>query len=261
MNADINRQQGISLIELMIASALGIILMAGVIQVFIASKTAYLKTESIGKAQEHGRFAMDALTRSARLAGYWDYSTGANGIVGATPLPFVPGCATANGPCTQDGSGYNNSDRLAVQLDSPDNKDCNGNAPPLNRVIVNVYWIQEDGFGTPSLYCRGYDPLSNSWIGTPQPYVSGIDSMQVLYGAYSTAGDHIHYVNASRVTDWSRIHAIKIAILSTSDESRHSSLPERSYVLLDAAPLTFSDGQSRHIFSATVFVANPGMGA
>lgn len=261
MSADINRQQGVSLVELMIASALGIVLMAGVIQIFIGTKTSYLKTESIGKAQENGRFAMDALTRSARLAGYWDYSTSANGVAGAIPVPFIPPCAVVDGPCTQDGSGYNNSDRLAIQLDSPDNKDCNGNAPPLNRVIISVYWIQKDGFGTSSLYCRGYDPTADSWIGTSQPYVSGIDSLQILYGAQSAVGDRIHYVNASRVSDWSRVHAIKIAILSTSDQSSYSSLAERSYVLLDSAPLTFSDGQSRYIFSTTVFVANPGMGA
>ncbi len=64
------RQIGLSLIELMIALVVGLILMAGVISIFIASRQSYGINNAVGQIQENGRFALDFIRTDTRLAGY-----------------------------------------------------------------------------------------------------------------------------------------------------------------------------------------------
>mgnify|MGYP000040487658 CR=1 FL=1 len=269
MNINIRKQAGLSIIELLIASTLSLILLTGVIQIFVSTKQAYSTTDNVSRAQENGRFAIDVLSKYARMGGYWDY-----GINDDTPAPFATRCAAvADLPCTQDGVENNNSDRLAVQFASPDNIDCNGNAPSANRVFMNVFWIQVDGFGVSSLYCQGYDSTTANWMGDAQPYISGIDSLQILYGIQDATGSVTHYVNASRMDngvddngdgdladpnefDWFNVRAVKIAILAQSGLAEDANYGDRTYVLLDSEPLRFTDGQARYIFSTTLFISN-----
>lgn len=63
-------QAGVSLIELMIALVIGLILMLGITQVFIASHSASRLSEGVARAQENGRFALDFLERDIRMAGH-----------------------------------------------------------------------------------------------------------------------------------------------------------------------------------------------
>lgn len=63
------KQAGMSLIEVMIALALGSLLLLGLVQVFSASKAAYMSSEGLSRVQESSRFAMDFLQRDLRQAG------------------------------------------------------------------------------------------------------------------------------------------------------------------------------------------------
>ncbi|MBI3772295.1 MAG: PilW family protein [Gammaproteobacteria bacterium] len=63
------RQRGLSLVEMMIAITLGMILIAGVIQIFSSSKQTYRVQEAMGRLQENARFALDVLGHDLRMAG------------------------------------------------------------------------------------------------------------------------------------------------------------------------------------------------
>ncbi len=63
-------QRGMTLIELMIALVLGLILIAGVIQIFIANRATYAFNEGLARIQEHGRFALDHIAHTTRMGGY-----------------------------------------------------------------------------------------------------------------------------------------------------------------------------------------------
>ena len=63
-------QKGLSLIELMIAMAIGLVLILGVIQIFSASRTASQLAEGASRTQENARFAVDYLQRDIRMAGH-----------------------------------------------------------------------------------------------------------------------------------------------------------------------------------------------
>lgn len=65
-----SRQIGLSLVELMVAMALSLVLLGGVLAIFASSRTTYETTDRLSRIQESGRFALDTLTRDIRTAGY-----------------------------------------------------------------------------------------------------------------------------------------------------------------------------------------------
>ena len=64
-------QQGMTLIEIMIAMLLGLFLIASVMQIYIGSKQSSRMLENLSRMQENGRFAMDFISRDIREADYW----------------------------------------------------------------------------------------------------------------------------------------------------------------------------------------------
>jgi len=77
------RQAGLSLVELMIAIALGLILMAGVVQVFLSSKTVFSTQQAMSRIQETGRLAIDFMARDIRMAAYYGCYRPKFGVPGA----------------------------------------------------------------------------------------------------------------------------------------------------------------------------------
>ncbi len=66
-----NKQRGLSLIEIMVALTLSLILLAGVVQIMASSKQTYRVSDAASRMQENARFAMDFLMRDVRMAGFW----------------------------------------------------------------------------------------------------------------------------------------------------------------------------------------------
>lgn len=89
------RQAGLSLVELMIAMVIGLLLMLGVIQIFIASQAASRLSEGVARVQENGRFALDFLERDVRMAGHMGCVNDQAHIVRELGSPRISTGATA----------------------------------------------------------------------------------------------------------------------------------------------------------------------
>ena len=63
--------RGFSLVELMVAAAIGLFLLAGTLQVFSSMKQANALVEHSSRIQETARFAVGLMTADLRRAGYW----------------------------------------------------------------------------------------------------------------------------------------------------------------------------------------------
>lgn len=140
MNAII-RNRGLSLIELMIALAIGTLLVLGLVEVFAASRAAYQMSEGLARVQENGRFAMDYLQRDLRMAGHF-------GCVNdqARFLTAPPGYGTTFVTAAQRAAG--NFDPAPDPLDfhvSIEGYEANGTAPGATLSL----------------------PQSGQWNGTP----------------------------------------------------------------------------------------------
>lgn len=62
---------GFSLIELMVALALGLIVVAAMIQLFTGNRATYSANEALARVQENGRFAMELLKRETRAVNFY----------------------------------------------------------------------------------------------------------------------------------------------------------------------------------------------
>lgn len=71
MTTQNSTQRGFSLVELMVAMAIGIFLMFGAVTVFTNSKRTYNENEVSSRLQENLRFASEILTHDVRMAGYY----------------------------------------------------------------------------------------------------------------------------------------------------------------------------------------------
>jgi len=60
-----------TLIELMVALAIGTFLMLGAVTVFMQSRTSFRVTESLSRLQENARFALDTMEPEIRMAHFW----------------------------------------------------------------------------------------------------------------------------------------------------------------------------------------------
>lgn len=64
------RARGFSLIELMVALAISLLLLTGVVSIFVSSKSSYETNERTSRIQENGRFALDAIMSDVRASGF-----------------------------------------------------------------------------------------------------------------------------------------------------------------------------------------------
>lgn len=89
-----HKQGGLTLVEIMVALAIGSLLIAGVIQIFASNKATYRLQEGMGRLQENARFALDFMTRDIRQAGYIGCTRNLDNIqtlLNPPPASFSPG--------------------------------------------------------------------------------------------------------------------------------------------------------------------------
>jgi type IV pilus assembly protein PilW len=249
-----NSQAGVSLVELMIAMTLGIFLMGATAQMYFSTRLTSNLNNELNRLQENGRFALELLSESIRIAGYMGPSQ-----TGAIPAYFLQSACGGFDPCTSDGGGTN-SDRIAVQINPPPDDgtetDCTGTAIGATDVIANVYYITTtDDVST--LTCRGFNVTTNAWNAAEQALIDGIDSMQIQYGIDSTGNGTTAFVSADQVASWGDVRAVRIGLLiNAGDSSDAVGDTEREFILLDADKMTFNDEKVRQIYTTTAAINN-----
>jgi len=65
-----NRVRGFSVVELMIAMAISLLVLAGVVSLFVSSKSSYETNERLSRIQENGRFALNSIMTDLRASGF-----------------------------------------------------------------------------------------------------------------------------------------------------------------------------------------------
>ncbi|MCX4026719.1 PilW family protein [Endozoicomonas sp. SM1973] len=248
-----SNQQGLSLIELMVAVLLGLILTAAVLQIFQSISLTFKHNDQLARIQENGRFSLALLSRDIHMAGYRNPDKGE--LLNYFYADETNGCKATDKFCTNDG-GLNQNDRIAVQLEAINETDCTGHKVASDKVVVNVYYLEElDNIST--LHCRGFDPDTKTWLSDPAPLIAGIDAFQILYGIAGDDGYVTQYINANRVNDWLKVRAVKIGMLVNSGEDNgFAGVKERSYSILDSGELIFKDNKVRYIYSTTFTINN-----
>lgn len=294
------RQRGLTLIELMISVTIGLVFIFGAVTFLVSGHQSFRAQNSGSRIQENARFALDILKEHVRMAGYNDTTSS---LLDLPALIYRGACDTINGltanPCSDD-TTKDQGDRLAMALRIPTGatgvaaQDCMGSPlTALNQHVVNVFWVQQDSSGVSSLYCRGYNPDTNTWYGTaPQPLVDGIEQMQVQYGlvdgnpsstgntpSSGTGGRVDRYLNATQLQTldatnatrnyWGDVRSVRIALLVSAGaeqaaddgantlDSATQAASYQTFTLLDGAAYTpAGKPRIRRVFSTTITLNN-----
>ena len=221
-----SQQEGFTLVEIMIAITIGLLMMAGILQISAASKESSRLQRNMSFVQENIRMATELLGRDIRQAGYFEDDNPANPISALDPFVNLsdPTLVTT-AAITADGDGAD-SDQITVSYES--DTDCLGRPTPTvdgNRFAENHYFIENE-----RLMCRG------NGNNEEEALVEGVESMQILYGE-NTDGDPRsanRYVQAG-VADPENIVSVRIALRFHSREHVRQSIDNNQYALLDAA--------------------------
>lgn len=64
------KQSGFTIVEMMVALVLGLILFAGMVQIYLSTKRTHTITEGLSRLQESTRFSLDMIARDIRMAGF-----------------------------------------------------------------------------------------------------------------------------------------------------------------------------------------------
>ncbi len=267
------QQQGLTLIEIMVALLIGAFLLAGVIKIFIVNKQTYRVQENLSRMQENGRFAMDYLSRYIRLAGYIandprvnnddQFNSDQTAIIEHTfisPKTLIKG---------DNNTGLNNSDNITVRFKAdPDDynplTDCLGDKVAKNAIATNQFFLELVN-NQPTLYCdpqhsAGKDALEKD--ESKQPVIDGVENMQIRYCEKLSSVDNLRCVTANNITNWNDIRSVKISLLMRSADNGLTSQPQ-SYQWDangdgkdDDPPPTPTDKYLRRVFTTTISLRN-----
>jgi len=154
------RTHGFSLVELMVALALGLFLVGGVILMYLSGKTTASDAEALARIQENVRFNTDYLVRDLRNAGFDDVVGLTISEIAELNDPFLAISGEADDEIT---IRYAGRGHCAERFDE-------------FRLVQNTYFVSENG----ELTCAGstWDRDVGEFVDPKEvPLVSGLDSV------------------------------------------------------------------------------------
>ena len=224
------RQRGVTLVELMVAMAIGLVLVLAAAAAFLAGKQLFNTDTEVQAAQDSLRFARHVVLGVVRQAGYADYApdrladgigviaSNANLLAGsADPRDLnVAGATNTTVNSTDDSFGANDSgadqgnqnDSLMVRFfgrskadaDTPDNTmiDCLGHPqkgpagiPSAVDRAWSFFYVALASDGEPELYCKyKYEDATGAAKFRAEPLARGVERFKVVYG-YDGNGDSV----------------------------------------------------------------------
>ncbi|HEX3847342.1 MAG TPA: PilW family protein [Steroidobacteraceae bacterium] len=201
--------RGFTLVELMVALAIGLLVTVGILTLLGAMRRTSTSQTGLSTLQENQRIAMSLITDMVQTAGYYPNP------VTNSPTTFFTSVST---PTTMASGQFiagadSTSDTLYVRYATSGTDyviDCSG----------NTYSVGSQTTLTSSLsVVNGYlQCVLNG--GTAIQLVSGIQSMQILYGVESKPGSTNNsvdaYVTATNVPDWTKVLTVKVTLYFVS---------------------------------------------
>jgi type IV pilus assembly protein PilW len=200
-----HRQAGLTLVELMVALAIGSFLVIGAVQIYNQSRQAFIVNEAIAQIQETAQFAMDTIEADLRLASHWGLISRASAVEGRSlvdttnpnGLPEPLGCGSgwaldlmlsADGqnnaytlPCAGAGGGQANSDVLTVRRSS-----VSPTVPETGRLQIQSTRVRSQVFadgvvpeGFSPVDSETHDLLVNSYyVAADSAFVPGVPTLR-----------------------------------------------------------------------------------
>ncbi|KHF25521.1 PilW family protein [Solemya velum gill symbiont] len=227
-----DRQQGVSIISLLISLLIGLLVSIFAIHAYLDSKSAAHFHLALSVANENARFASSDLRRFLVM-------TGRN--VGKGDDVFISTGADDGSPYIIDGTATSSS-RVTVAYRS--GYTCSG-SPVDNSTARLRLDVQTSVNNQSELYCT---TLDTDGSGTRQSLAEGIEHLEFIYGVDTDSDGYANsYTTAAAVTaanKWNSVVTIRAEILASSGSVRPgiSSMPQQpTYYQVGANTVTPAD--------------------
>lgn len=225
-------QRGFSIIELVVASAVGLFVLGATFVAYQNSSYTSRAAQAQSQMAEDAALALGQMRHFIAQAGYSAPITGA--VDGGFNLQWnqraVFGCDHGFGnlnatvdtqTCVTTGPAPD-AIGVAFQADAANSLlnaanvplDCLGN-PTLGVGTPVTYYVSYNRFyvANRQLMCRGYD------TSPAQPLLDNVEDMVITYGVSATGNGNVsYYTNAASITNWANVVSVRVCIVLRSNQ-------------------------------------------
>lgn len=215
--------RGFGLIELLIALALGLIVVLGVVQIFIAAKNTYVSQNSAAAMQEDARFVLSKMIQEIRMVGMFGClgtivdSSSAGDFNTAQLIPInwdnaslkltLVTADVGSGGGTPTWTVISDCRNSAVAYSGLRNPTTGQIAFPIRRLIYsfsNNQILMGTGSGNPA----------------QQVLVNNVSAFNVTFGLASSATDVAASTYSTNPSDPARIRSVRLSLTLTDPNNR-----------------------------------------
>lgn len=279
------RQKGISLLSLMIASAIGIFLTGAALKIYVDSKSTFSTRNVLAEVVENQRFALDDMRRILVMAG-----RDIRAVEDADPNNSFPQLHTFP-PVTNDASAaiadesefiydgnVNDPDVIAIRYRAGPSCGSYQNVPIKGKLQkrLNGTIYRDDKTCRPttvrfkvvnndlicevkSYYTRDNTTGQTTCINNTSDaslfapvLASGVHMLKVLYGVDDdNDGYASRYLTASEVANWRDVVSIRIALVGGSVSKLPASARKSSEDSLDVLGWSYDEPDTEHLYRTT----------
>lgn len=236
MRPDIRYQSGFSLIELMIATVIGLLLTSAMLSAYVASARTYQLQDAMSEVQERGRFAIHALLKDLRQSG-----------VGVSGGSIIHGVSNTAAGVTAFEAAH--SDLIISQRSVRSHivylPGLKANKADVGDPDGVAFYIGSTGVGRIALY-RNKNSL-----------VEGASALVIEYGIDSDADklvDSYKKLADMSATDWSGVISVRFYLLVSS--SGVGVTGQAQQLAAPFAGVDTSDRRLYQVYTATALLRN-----
>lgn len=241
------RQKGLSLVELMIAMAISVTLLAGITQIVLSNKDTYNFQQSQSINQENSRFAYYFVDQVLEKAGYIQAPQNSRGAI------FPSLAATTQCALFKSGQVIANSlegTGLCIRFQRAENGDvdCQGNDIASDAAITTrLFFDSTDN----SLKCGAQGAAAVE-------LVDNIENMAFSYGISNDADEIGRSADAylAAPTEWEKIIAVQMSVLTSSEAESNDTPQQYRFPLSASTKTTASDKKVYRSSLKTVSLRN-----
>ncbi len=222
----INKQFGLSIVELMVTLVLSLFIMLVTTGFYVNNKTTYRFIDSSSDVQENGRYAIHFLRETIANAGFPKIDT----TIKTFPVGSLP----------TDGV----TDQISVTYQGT--QDCIGQA--VVGTVTSAFAVD----GANNLTCNG------------TPLIAGVENLQIDYGIDTDAdGIPNTYQTATTIpaANFDDVVVVRLAILIRGQAQVRDIATAETYQLLGTSFTAPNDRFHRRVFTTTIPLRNSESGA
>ena len=254
----IQKQQGVTLIELMISMVLALLVVAGIGQLFIQSQKNFTIQRNLSSMTDDAAFLLDVFAKALLQAGYsvdgkMDLFIADTNVLSST-IDFAQN-EYIHG--TDNEVIYRYKLSATSQLN---NSLCTKSLRfnPNDIVSVRLYKTN-DADGIPVIYCKVKQ--SSDAAKPAEPLISNVEKLVIKYGVHNKTNNSFYYTDKAGVdvidtttglNNWTNVFSIKVCVVLHSADDNLTR--NNATYNVDDVTYTATDKRLYKVFSKTIYL-------